>query len=327
MNVSTHNAKRRTVLRFAIGVCALALLFLWWKNQSDVLPTIGGSEPPTRAALNLLQEGYDSVDSQDKGWQKLDAQNLTGWLSLFPEAPQTLENYQNSNPVRPAPERKTIVIQPLGNWNEQRELRVLKDYAEIFFQLPARLEKPLSLNSVENQARGSGATNRVGGKQYHSTSIINQILIPRVPRDAVLYFGVTNVDLYTDGLNFVFGQAALKERAGVYSLCRYRPEFWNAKPGPHDDKMALRRACQILNHETGHMFGITHCVFYRCSMNGSNSLEEADSAPIEFCPVCHSKLQWNIGFDAKKRFAELRDFFTAHGLADEAKLYKNLLGD
>ena len=88
----------------------------------------------------------------------------------------------------------------------------------------------------------------------------------------------------------------LEKKVGVYSLCRYYPEFWGGKSKAEDEVTGLRRACKVLNHETGHMFGITHCVFYHCSMNGSNSLSETDTAPIHFCPVCQRKLSWNIGF-------------------------------
>ena len=102
-------------------------------------------------------------------------------------------------------------------------------------------------------------------------------------------------DLWSDNLNYVFGVGSFERRVGVYSLCRYFPAFWKAKPRPGDEQRGLRRACQVLNHETGHMFGLMHCVLYKCSMNGSNSLADADSAPLEYCPVCHQKLLWNIG--------------------------------
>ena len=32
-------------------------------------------------------------------------------------------------------------------------------------------------------------------------------------------------------------------------------------------------------HEIGHMYGIHHCVFFECLMNGSNHLQEADTGP------------------------------------------------
>jgi len=35
-----------------------------------------------------------------------------------------------------------------------------------------------------------------------------------------------------------------------------------------------RRACHVIVHEIGHMFGIWHCVYYECTMNGFNSATE-----------------------------------------------------
>ena len=52
-------------------------------------------------------------------------------------------------------------------------------------------------------------------------------------------------------------------------------------------------------------------------MNGSNSLEESDSQPLELCPVCLRKLQWNVGFDVAERFRGLRDFHKVSGLESE----------
>jgi archaemetzincin len=112
-------------------------------------------------------------------------------------------------------------------------------------------------------------------------------------------------DLWSGGLNFVFGIGSLRGGVGVYSLCRYFPAFFNEPRRPDDASVSLLRACKVLSHETGHLFGITHCVFYRCGMNGVNSRPEMDSAPLDFCPVCERKLRWNIGYDPVRRTAEL----------------------
>ena len=58
-------------------------------------------------------------------------------------------------------------------------------------------------------------------------------------------------------------------------------------------------------HEICHMFGMSHCIFYHCIMNGSNHDEEALKRPVILCPVCLRKLQCVIGFDPLKRYQEL----------------------
>ena len=147
------------------------------------------------------------------------------------------------------------------NAEEKKGVDVMREYSESFFQLPTRVAPTLSLQRVEAQARHSGPANRVSGKQYMAGSILHDILRPNLPRDAIAFFGVTAVDLYAPGLNFVFGQGSFTERVGVYSVARYVPEFWGRKRRGNDEKLALRRACQVLTHEAGHVFGLRHCVF------------------------------------------------------------------
>ena len=141
-------------------------------------------------------------------------------------------------------------------------------------------------------------------------------LARRVPRDSLGVFGLMGRDLYGMDLNFLFGEALLHERAGVYSLYRYgtaRPEL-------------LRRALKLSAHELGHMFGLQHCVFYECLMNGTNSLAELDGQPLHLCPVCLAKLHWNLRFDPAARFRKLEAFYRRIGLGAEARFVRGAGG-
>ena len=66
------------------------------------------------------------------------------------------------------------------------------------------------------------------------------------------------------------------------------------------------------------MFGLAHCIYYRCIMNGSNSLPETDSRPLRLCPVDLKKLYESARFDPGARYAHLRDFCREAGFDDEA---------
>ena len=44
-------------------------------------------------------------------------------------------------------------------------------------------------------------------------------------------------------------------------------------------------------------------------MNGSNSLEEMDRNTIHLCPTCLNKLQWNLKFDVRRHYRQLRDIY------------------
>lgn len=70
--------------------------------------------------------------------------------------------------------------------------------------------------------------------------------------------------------NFVFGKASLVDRVGVFSFARYDPRFWGEEEQEGDASLVLRRTLKVCVHEIGHMYGISHCVYFSCFMNGSN---------------------------------------------------------
>lgn len=103
---------------------------------------------------------------------------------------------------------------------------------------------------------------------------------------------VTMQDLYPfDSWNYVFGWANYTSRTGVFSFGRYHPNFEDNKgedDGEYEyeteteteietgdpENELLENACYVMVHEIGHMYGLTHCTFYECIMNGFNSYTE-----------------------------------------------------
>jgi len=113
-----------------------------------------------------------------------------------------------------------------------------------------------------------------GQRQLLTGDILNA-LEAQLPKDAFALLGITMTDLYPGpGWNFVFGQASLRDRVGVDSFARYDPSFYGQAATADSRKLMHRRSCKVLAHETCHMFGIEHCVWFRCLMNGSNHLAE-----------------------------------------------------
>jgi archaemetzincin len=127
-------------------------------------------------------------------------------------------------------------------------------------------------------------------------------------------------DLYPDPSgNFVFGQASPRERVGVYSFARYDPAF-SGEPQTRDyGALVLRRSCKVLAHEAAHIFGLAHCIYFSCLMNGSNHLAESDRRPLHICPVCLRKLEWSIGFDVVRRYASLERVTREASFMDEVE--------
>jgi len=99
--------------------------------------------------------------------------------------------------------------------------------------------------------------------------------------------GITKQDLYTEGLNFVFGQAKMKGRVAVVSIARLDPTFWHQ---PEDKELVEKRAVKECIHEIGHMLGLTHCDTRGCVMNFSNTIGDVDKKTKFLCNSCKSQL-------------------------------------
>jgi archaemetzincin len=252
--------------------------------------------------------------SDDAGFEKLGPPGPHAWRARFKERRQGFDAYVGSDPVR-AQAGEVLALLPVGPFSE-KERAVLDrtaEFAAIWFDLPVRTLEPAALPEK------GWHRERSWGKQYETGWFLDRLLPDRRPREAVCTFAVTMADLYPDeDWNYVFGEASLRDRVGVWSFARYFPGFWQQKETKESDTKALRRGLQVVVHEMGHAFGIEHCQEYACVMNGANSLEESDTQPLRLCPPCLRKLQWNRGFDVVARYGKLLEFYRANGLAPEA---------
>jgi archaemetzincin len=252
------------------------------------VPAARGSTPPAAAPAPA---GFAVQPPPEPG----------DWLHHFPEPGQTAAEYRAGCANRRSEERGVFYIQPLGDAAEKHPVLLsrMRDYAEAFFGLPVRLLPAIPMFEetwVPERA------------QHNSTRIISR-LAARAPADALVYAGFTPEDLYSQKLNFVFGEGSLANRCGIYSLHRY---------GTPDPALFLRRVLKLMSHEAGHILSIEHCVHYRCVMQGANSLREDDRHPLHLCPVDLEKLAWNTGVDPAARYRALLDFYRRAGLDDEA---------
>jgi len=240
------------------------------------------------------------------------------WMAEHPEPRQSFSQYAASHPCRPTRGRHTIVISAVGPMSDQerKRLETFRAFMEVYYTMPVRLSRPLGLAGVTNREHTFfGRTFR----QYLTGDILYQVLRPALPKDAYCLIGVTMEDLYPEpSWNYVFGQATLSHRVGIYSLVRFHPAFWGYPETDAATRKALLRSLHTLVHETGHMFGLHHCQQYDCMMNGTNSLAESDTRPIHLCPVCLRKLRWNIGFDMIARYEGLRTYYEANRMTAEA---------
>lgn len=241
------------------------------------------------------------------------------WRATVIQAAQSFSQYANSNPIRPTKTRDTIYVQPLGDFTsgQRRIVDLSTEFLGLYFSCPVKILDIVEADVVPAAARRIHAGTLE--EQFLAPWIHSEFLKPQVPEDAVALIALTATDLWPGkNWNFVFGQASLADRVGVWSMARFGdPEISEA-----DFVECLGRTLKTATHETGHMFSMKHCVYFECNMSGSGSLEESDRHPLYLCPECLAKLHWSVRPDQQKRLQHLAAFCKTHGLTREARYYK-----
>jgi len=274
-------------------------------------------EPP---AADIRREAIGPLDSlspvlraalEPDSFRPIPKPGPDDWLSSHLEEPQTFLDFKSSSPRQPAASRRVIYLLPLGEF-QRPPLDKLRRFAAAYFQMEVKTLPVMT---------GTNFTTRLNpntkNRQVLTTDVL-RFLQARLPADAFCVLAITMDDLYPDpAWNFVFGQASLHEGVGVYSFARYDPAFYGQQRGSDYESVLLRRSCKVLVHETGHMFGVTHCVFFACVMNGSNHLGESDSRPFHLCPVCLRKLHWSMNWNVVKRDESLAALYKELGFEKE----------
>jgi len=189
------------------------------------------------------------------------------WLADHQETYYDFDSYKYLKPVRPTKDRSIIYLYRLGVTGKSADslLQVTREYLRLIFHLEVKFADSLSLSIVPDSLRREWSD---GSIQLRTGPVLKKMMVV-MPENAAVAICFTGFDVFPGpGWNFVFGEAYLKQRVGIWSYNRY---------GNVNDKKefqrVLMRTLKVASHETGHMFGITHCVRYECNMNGSNSLQ------------------------------------------------------
>ena len=134
-----------------------------------------------------------------------------------------------------------IDVIPVGNVNENI-LKVLIE--ELSSSLKHKFVLRPSIKPPED------AFNKFRG-QYLAERILD------VLREKGKVLGVTEEDIYANGLNFVFGEAEF-EGPCLISTARLKNEFYKGKP---NFQLLASRMVKEAVHELGHVFGLKHCMY------------------------------------------------------------------
>ena len=244
------------------------------------------------------------------------------WLAEHKESGQSYQQFRALVRERAAEKYSTLRLVPIGplSAGQAAVFEVTKDFLQPFFGLELVVDAPARIEDIPGDAQryvflgepvleGAPRPELREPPQLLTRHLLQKVLLERrMERDAAV-LGITAFDLWPGpGWNFVFGQASLTERVGVWSM---------ARNGDPDESPAMRKLCAIrtamtATHETGHMFGIRHCIAYQCGMNGSNHSDERDRQPLEFCPECQAKLWWTCNLDPLARSRALASVARKH---------------
>lgn len=153
----------------------------------------------------------------------------------------------------------------------------LKQSLETFYHCPVEMETlRWDISSAYNQNR----------KQYLSHRLLTALSqFNHVPGEHCL--GVFDVDLYSPGNRYIFGDADISTGAAIISLFRLIPKP-NQISGP--GTFMRESAIKIAVHQLGYTFYLSQCPDSRCLMSSSDAAIAHDMTRAHFCPTCQSKL-------------------------------------
>ena len=293
------------------GAALLAVLVF----VACLLPRTAGGQQTESARMSRLRAAIERLRPLHEPL----GEPLPGdWLFRFDEPGQTFDEYRRCDPVVPHAGRAVIYVQPMGEFTEKQNdiITLTTEYMRAFFSVPVRVTKGLPLSLVPGNARRRPACGEV---QILTRYVLKRVLEPRLPSDAAAYIGFTASDLWPGkGWSYVFGQAWLRGRVGVWSLHRFGD--------PHESeegfRLCLRRTMKLATHETGHMLSMRHCIRYECNMCGCNDLEESDRHPLWLCPECMAKVCWATRADPVERYRRLSDMCRSYGFEAEAAFFE-----
>jgi predicted Zn-dependent protease len=169
-------------------------------------------------------------------------------------------------------------LQPLGNFPEKQSpsTEMLRQYAAAFFQMEVKILPSVNIVPGDFTSR----TNRTTNRRQILTRDVLRWLQGHLPEDAFCLLGITMEDLYPNpSWNFVFGEASLRERVGVYSFARYDPAFYGGSQEGDYQKLLLWRSAKVLTHETAHMFGLAHKIAPRLLSEIGDDRQRFDGDP------------------------------------------------
>jgi len=238
------------------------------------------------------------------------------WRESYTEIHEPYKAYIARNPTSATAERTKLYVVRLGDFDQKGKeiFDVTKSHLASFFQIEVEELAPISESTIAKKYK----RNNTYGEQIATPILLDSLLPSLLPDSGFALIAFSINDLYpNEEWNYVFGQASLQNRVGVWSMARLGD--YNLSTASYNQ--CLLRTIKVATHETGHMFGIKHCVLNECMMNGSNSLTESDRQQSWLCWECLSKLCWNRKIMPAAHLRTMSYFYTKHNIDSKATYY------
>ncbi|RLF01613.1 MAG: archemetzincin [Thermoprotei archaeon] len=170
-----------------------------------------------------------------------------------------------------------VLLQPIGLIEKTVLDYLSENLSKVYLNIDFLVAEPVSLNErFFDKSRG----------QYFSPLILaflRRYADELVPHNYDKILGIMNADAYSNGLNFVFGEAELGGRVAIVYLKRLSTAFYGLS---ENYQLFLLRCLKEAVHELGHTLGLRHCAVRRCVMHFSNSIIDTDFKDYRFCGRC-----------------------------------------
>ena len=184
--------------------------------------------------------------------------------------------------------KKTIKLLKIGDFDKSILIKLSKGLEREF------KEFNISISIIQETVPLDEAQYNPKRSQYDASKVLNSIIFHNQNRISFRILGIMDSDIFTSGLNFVFGIAMSPKIkisrdpvVALISITRLREKFYRR---PEIIALFELRILKEAIHELGHTFGLEHCDRF-CIMRFSNSLADTDEKPAKFCNSCVNKLK------------------------------------
>eukprot|EP01084_Bolivina_argentea_P290267 498552_1 len=279
----------------------------FWKNEFDIMNII----------LND-KYWYDSMKFNSKP-------AIDDWLNALKPSDrkgQTFKEFYNRTGLRyPSNQRYKIGLVQIGNvqlfplkYNGKNIsfINAMSLIINAYFDMPIKIIKTedysYHINYMINNGylktyKSSYGTQLLasGGRRGIIDGVLDPIIKHDKNKDLFILMGYTMYDLYKTGFGYLMGGASFEIGAGIFSFVRKLDKnIKNIHSMTPSERLAFFQASwKTLVHEMGHLFGIAHCTWFHCRMNGSTTAfgstdkQIVGKIPLHFCPSCLQKLHWS----------------------------------